>query len=165
LSILIKNGTVLTLNEKDAIIKDGALYIEENRIVDVGTTARLVKERRPDETVDAKGMVVMPGFVNCHTHSVASLVRGLGADLYLFDWMKKLKLPYYTAMKEGDAYNGSLLSYVENIKNGCTCIVDHYYPSRKNKKNVDSIAKAALDSGIRAVAGSVRRPTRCFWNR
>ncbi|HJX23273.1 MAG TPA: amidohydrolase [Candidatus Bathyarchaeia archaeon] len=138
------------MNKKDAIIMDGALYIEGDRIIDVGTTARLAKEHGPEDTIDAKGKIVMPGFVNCHSHSVASLVRGLGADMYLFDWMKKLKLPYYTAMRESDAYNGSLLSYVENIKNGCTCIVDHYYPSRENKKNVDSIAQAALDSGVRA---------------
>jgi 5-methylthioadenosine/S-adenosylhomocysteine deaminase len=138
------------MNENDAIIQDGTLFIEGDRISHVGKTTELIKEHKADEIIEAKGKVVMPGFVNCHSHSVASLVRGLGADLNLFDWMKKLKLPYYTEMNQKDAYSGSYLSYIENIKNGCTTIVDHYYPSRKNKKNIDGIAKAAGDSGIRA---------------
>lgn len=150
LSILIKNGTILTMNKKGEVIKNGALYIEDGLIRDVGLTSTVVKEHRADVVINAKGKLVMPGFVNAHSHSVASLVRGLGADLNLFDWMQKLKLPYYTEMNEEEAYWGALLSYLENIKNGCTCIVDHYYPSRMNRGNIDSLARAAKKSGIRA---------------
>ncbi|MFX1578882.1 MAG: hypothetical protein ACFFBJ_04490, partial [Promethearchaeota archaeon] len=66
-SILIKNGYVLTLNPKREIITDGALYIENDTITEIGRTGDL-KSRKPELVIDAKNKIVMPGLIDTHIH-------------------------------------------------------------------------------------------------
>jgi 5-methylthioadenosine/S-adenosylhomocysteine deaminase len=149
LSILIKNGIIVTVNENDQIIKNGALYVENDRIVDLGRTRDITKKHRADKVIDARKKLVMPGLINAHTHMVDSLARGLGADMALLDWLKDFLWPFFAEVTEDDAYAGALLGCLEAIKSGCTFVAENYYPPRERKHNIDRIAEAIDESGIR----------------
>lgn len=89
-SILIENGTVVTMSPHHGVIKDGAIYIEGPKIVDVGKTRDLEKAYRPDDAIDASNSVVMPGLVNSHAHFTSVLRRGVEDDLPLEQWLDTL---------------------------------------------------------------------------
>jgi cytosine/adenosine deaminase-related metal-dependent hydrolase len=74
---MVINGTVVTMNSQHQIIEDGAVLIEGERIVEVGKSDTLKKQFSSDVVVDAKDKVVLPGFVNVHTHLPSLFVRGV----------------------------------------------------------------------------------------
>ena len=90
-SILIKNGTLVTMDESDAII-DGDLLIRDGRVASVG-----VSEAGADVVIDASGCAVMPGFVQSHIHLCQTLFRGWADDLALIDWLKHRVWPMEAA--------------------------------------------------------------------
>ncbi|MEM2897033.1 MAG: amidohydrolase [Candidatus Bathyarchaeia archaeon] len=150
MSILIQNGTILTLNEDDKIIKNGAVFIDGGKIIEVGKTEEVTKKYKPEKIIDAKWKLVMPGFINAHTHMVYGLMRGLGSDLVLLEWLKKFTWPCLANINETDAYLETLLGCIENIKSGTTCAVENYYMAKNRRGNIDKVAEALIESGIRA---------------
>src|SRR5258707_14103613 len=82
--ILIKNGTIVTMDENDSIVR-GDLLIREGRIAEIGGLITA----GADETIDAHGCAVLPGFVQTHIHLFQTLFRGAGEDLALIDWLKE----------------------------------------------------------------------------
>jgi 5-methylthioadenosine/S-adenosylhomocysteine deaminase len=137
---------VITVDRERRIIQDGSILVEDGRITRVGKAAELAAARA-DRVIDARQMVVTPGFVNGHMHiSYAHPVRGifpddLGSPLpYVF----KLQM----AMTEEEEYYASLLGIVELLKNGTVCFVD---PG--STKFPDACLQAYEDSGIRVILG------------
>jgi 5-methylthioadenosine/S-adenosylhomocysteine deaminase len=157
--MLIKNGTILTMDEANTVIEDGALLIEGDRIKDVGTSAELAARYEPVAMIDAGGNLVIPGLVNAHTHGLFYLTRGLGMDGTLMDWLAGYIGPFFMQMSEEDAYIGALLSFLENITMGSTLVVDNFYAPGDRKHNADQVARAAEAVGIRAVLA------RCYVDR
>jgi len=150
LSILIRNGTILTLDKNNRIINDGAVFIDEGKIIEVGKTEEVSKKYKPEKILDAKWKLIMPGFINAHTHIVYGLMKGLGSDLVLLEWLKRFTWPCLANINEDDAYFATLLGCIENIKSGTTCIVENYYMAKNRKGNIDKVAEAIIKSGIRA---------------
>jgi len=74
---MVVNGTVVTMISRRQIIEEGAVLIEGDRIVEVGESDDLKKHFSSDVVVDAKDKVVLPGFVNVHTHLPSLFVRGV----------------------------------------------------------------------------------------
>jgi len=158
-SILVKNGIVLTVDQQNTIIKGGAVFIEGDRIADVGPSAGLEAQHEAEVTLDAGGNLVLPGLINAHTHGLFYLTRGLGMDGSLLQWLREYVGPFFMAMSEEDAYWGALLSFLENIRMGNTLVVDNFYAPGSRKHNADQVAKAAEQAGIRAVLA------RCYVDR
>ena len=73
-SLLITNGHLVTLDQEDRFIENGKVYIEENRIVEVGDFAS--DSYTPERTIDARGSLVMPGLINAHHHLYSTFARG-----------------------------------------------------------------------------------------
>src|ERR1043165_709879 len=90
-SILIKNGTLVTMDSLDRILR-GDLLIVHGRIVALGNT-----DQSADVVVDASGCAVIPGFVQTHVHLCQTLFRGAADDLALIDWLKKRVWPMEAA--------------------------------------------------------------------
>jgi 5-methylthioadenosine/S-adenosylhomocysteine deaminase len=150
MNILIHNGTILTMHE-GKVIRQGAIAIEEETIVDVGKTKELKsKYGRGYEKIDAKDKIVMPGFVNTHQHAAMSLLRGYADDLPLQEWLEKWIWPIEKHVTAHDIYVGALLTAVESIMGGTTTIntMYHYTPEENE-------AKAFADAGLRGVIGHV----------
>ncbi|MCK4634315.1 MAG: amidohydrolase [Candidatus Aenigmarchaeota archaeon] len=141
--MLIKNiRYIVTMDPQRRLIKDGAIFIEDNKIIDVGKN-EIYKKYKTDDVIDAKGMVAMPGLIKAHTHSPMTLMRGYIDDLPLIEWLQKL-WTFEAKLKPEDCYYGSLLACLEMISFGITTFSDMYlYPNE--------ILKAVEKSGLRAM--------------
>ncbi len=147
-STLITHGTIITMNPFRQILHDGTILVEGDRIAQIGPTASFAGFHADNE-VNATGQIVIPGLINCHTHTAYYIMRGLGMDRILLDWLQELVWPWLKEMTEEDAYTASLLGYVECLKSGTTCLVDNQNYPKYNPQNYDAAAQAALASGLR----------------
>ena len=141
---IIFNARILTMNEEMEIIKNGSILIEKNCIKEI----RPGKIEMPDaEYFDAEGMIVMPGFVNTHTHVPMTMLRGYADDLPLHTWLNDHIFPAEARMVTPEnVVIATRLAFIEMIKSGTTCFNDMYFFE-------DIIAVEARKAGIRAVVG------------
>jgi 5-methylthioadenosine/S-adenosylhomocysteine deaminase len=146
-SLRIDNARyILTLDGPRRIIADGSILVEGGRIARVGKAAEL-GGAAADRVIDARHLVVTPGFFNGHMHvSYAHPVRGifpddLGSPL---DHVFNLQ----AAMTEEEEYHASLLAILELVKNGTVCFLD---PG--STKFPDACLQAYEDAGIRVITG------------
>ncbi len=84
-TLLVKNGLIMTMDSERRIIEKGAVVIENDRIISVGKAKDVLKEHKPEFVIDAHNKVVIPGFVDTHSHLYQTLLKGLGDDLELID--------------------------------------------------------------------------------
>ena len=103
-----------------------------------------------DQILDARGMAVIPGLINAHTHLFQTFLRGLADDKPLLRWLEAAIWPGGLAMTENDFYLSALLGFVENIKCGATSILDQDYV-QTSANNMDMVAEAASKSGARVL--------------
>jgi len=68
MDFLIEGGTVITMNKEKAVVKNGVVVVEDDRIVDVGSSELMRKYPRY-EKIDAKRKLILPSLINCHTHA------------------------------------------------------------------------------------------------
>ncbi|MFQ6086589.1 MAG: amidohydrolase family protein, partial [Candidatus Bathyarchaeia archaeon] len=127
-SIMVKNGFIVTMDKSDRLLTDGAIYIEGQKIIDIGETRDLEKTYRADEVIDASNGVVMPGLVNSHVHFTSVLRRGVEDDLPLEQWLGTLPWhPLYTGtflhqqLSQKELAAAFRLVLLEMIKAGITC--------------------------------------------
>ncbi|MDN4073926.1 5'-deoxyadenosine deaminase [Fictibacillus terranigra] len=144
-SILIKNAEIVTMNEKDEIIR-GDLYIENNRIIDIGQSL----DYQADKTIDATNKTIIPGFIQTHIHLCQTLFRGQADDLELMDWLKQKIWPLEASHDEESLYYSALLGIGELLQSGTTTIVD-----METVSHADFAFQAIAKSGIRALSGKV----------
>ena len=145
--ILISNGVVLTMNESNQEIQDGAVAIVAEKITAVGQKDEF-SEWKISKHIDARGGIIMPGLVNTHTHAAMTCFRGIADDLPLMTWLDEHIFPAESKLDNQKVYSGSLLACAEMIMAGTTCFCDMYLFE-------DAVARAAKDAGIRAVVGEV----------
>lgn len=156
--LLIKNVKVIaTMDDKKTRIENGAIYIEDNVIKDVGTTEELEERylRTPNpelRTINATNKVALPGLINTHHHLYQTLNRNIPAvqDAELFDWIKILYEIWREITPEG-VYVSAQVGIGELLLTGCTTTVDQFYifPKDKPKDLIDYEIKAAKEIGIR----------------
>lgn len=139
---LFYNGTIITSNTKNEVFANGAIGIEGEKIVYVGTTPEDVASY--DEKIDLKGNILLPGLVNTHGHTPMSLLRGYADDLHLQTWLEDKIWPLEAKYTPEHAKWGAKLSILEMIRTGTTTFVDMY-------DNMDEIAKSVEEAGIRGV--------------
>ncbi|MBI4634222.1 MAG: amidohydrolase [Deltaproteobacteria bacterium] len=144
---IIAGGTILTLDERDTRIEDGALAIESDRIVGTGTSEEIKNQFAGRSLIDAKNCLVMPGLVNCHTHAAMTCFRGIADDRELMTWLHDIIFPLEAKHVDPElAYWGSLLACAEMIKSGTTTFCDMYVFE-------DETARAAKRAGMRCLLG------------
>ena len=137
---------VLTLDGARRIVQDGSILVRAGRIVRVGKAAEFADERA-DRVIDARRLLVTPGFVNGHLHvSYAHAVRGIFPDDLGSPLSHVFKLQM--AMTEDEEYWTTLLGLVELLQGGTVCFVD---PG--STKFPDACLQAYADAGLRVVIG------------
>jgi len=140
---------VVTLDRERRILRDGTIVVDDGRIVDVGKSDELRRKYAAEETVDASNKIVLPGFVDSHTHvSAEQLVRGIVPDdipgKQWFDWTSRI----YSEVKEEDEYYSSLISFIECVQTGTTTVCDG-----GTVHSLAQVARAMQSIGIRGVIG------------
>ncbi|SHH00211.1 amidohydrolase [Tepidibacter thalassicus] len=144
MKILIKNIDIIRCEEEVKVEKNVFVGIENDKIKFI--SKNFLEDFKFDYEIDGKNKLLMPGFVNSHTHLPMSILRSVGSDTSLMDWLYNYIFPTEKKLTKKHAYLGSLLTLVEMIKSGTTAINDMYFFA-------DEVAKAAYDSGIRASIG------------
>ncbi len=143
--LYVRNADVLvTMDDERREIADGALYVEDGRIVAVGTSAELAEQAdAADEVLDLSGHIVVPGLVNTHHHMFQSLTRALPAaqDAELFGWLSSL-YPVWARLTPPMIETSTLVAMAELILSGCTTSSDHLYIYPNGCRLDDSIAAA-----------------------
>lgn len=110
---------------------------------DIAQVGRVTE--RADQEVDARGCVVMPGLINCHTHVAMAVMRGMADDLRLEPFLERT-FALDSRRKAKDIETGALLGCTEMARSGTTCFVDLYYSE-------DIIARSVEKTGLRALLG------------
>jgi len=149
IDLLIVGGTIVTMDEARRVIEDGAVAIDEGRIVEVGGRAELSGKYTVSRanTIDAAGRVVIPGLINGHTHVPMTLFRGLADDLELNEWLTKYIFPAEAKnVTEEFVRVGTRLGLAEMMRGGTTTYADMYYFE-------DAIADETARAGMRGVLG------------
>ena len=119
----IINAKVITMDNKLNEVEDLDVVYENDTIIYVGKDYK----EEVDKTIDAKGKILMPGLINCHTHLGMSLFRGTNDNYTLTDWLNNYIWPIEDNMTDEDLYITTLVSCLEMIKTGTTCFNDMYF--------------------------------------
>jgi 5-methylthioadenosine/S-adenosylhomocysteine deaminase len=141
-SILIQNGFLITM-DADGSKYYGDIYIEGNKIKKIAPDI----QQDAETTIDASGMLILPGFVQAHIHLCQSLLRGQADDQPLLDWLDTITSLEFRHTPE-TLYASARIGIAEMIKSGTTSIID-----MGTLHHQDSVFQAIEESGIRAQAG------------
>lgn len=142
--ILIKGATIVPITGPDQIIQNGEIAIEGQYIVAVGPSGTVAADWQADKVIDGVNKLVIPGFVNCHTHAAMTFLRSYADDMPLMDWLNNKIWPAEEKLIPEDMYWATMLCAAEMIKSGTTTFLDMYF-------EMDKVAKAVEDSGMRAI--------------
>ncbi|MBQ3586038.1 MAG: amidohydrolase [Synergistaceae bacterium] len=135
---------------KDVYIADGSREKAErvHLLVSKGRIAEIIDAGKTppsaDKIISGRGkMAVIPGFVNAHTHAAMTLLRGLGEEAPLMEWLQNKIWPVEEKLTPDYIYWGTLSAMLEMLSAGTTCFADMYF-------EMDRVAEAVLGAGMRA---------------
>ena len=136
MSILIKNAQIWN---------GGQILPSQNLLIENGKIAKIDSlPMKAQRTIDAEEGLLIPGFVDAHTHLPMSLMRGSGEDMPLQKWLTERIFPLEAKLDDEAAYYGTMLSLIELARSGTTGLIDMYFFS-------EAIARAVEKSGMRAL--------------
>ena len=145
--LLISGGLILTMDGSRATYDDGAIAVKGDTIVAVGPRHEVEAKYSAPETIDAHGKMIVPGFINGHTHVPMTLFRGLHDDVTLDEWLRKYIFPAEARnVTEEFVRWGTRLAAAEQIRAGVTTFADMYYFE-------DAVAEETKAAGMRGVLG------------
>ena len=142
-SILIRNGTIVTMDTKGSIAQ-GDLLIRGGRIAGIGEGIGA----DADDTIDARDCAVLPGFIQTHIHLCQTLFRGAADDLALIDWLKERVWPMEAAHTKESIRASARLGIAELIKGGTTCAL-----TMETVRHTEEVLRVVDESGFRATVG------------
>jgi 5-methylthioadenosine/S-adenosylhomocysteine deaminase len=154
-TILLFNSEWL-IEDSERVRQNGAVYIEDNTITEVGETKELENRYRStaDESIDCSGTIVMPGLINAHNHVYEITERGLGKDYTMEDWLRYVIYPINKMLDSEDYYYAGLLACANAFQTGTTSLVDQL--TNFARFHADDDLRAFKEAGIRgAVARAV----------
>ena len=149
--VLFQNAVILTVDQSDTVFEHGALCVEDDTIRFVGKQEDVPASFQPDRIIDAKGSILMPGFVNAHCHSPMTMFRNYTSGLPLKQWMYERNRPLQQFVTREDIEACANLAYAEMIKSGTTCFAEMYMWG-------EALCELTCRSGLRAVVDGPYQP-------
>ena len=153
--MLITNANIITWESKNRILQNHAIYIESDRIKEIGTSTALTAKYPKAKTLDARGQYVMPGNICAHTHFYGAFARGLAipgpAPKDFPEILQKLWWPLDRSLDAEAIRLSALVCLVDAIKHGTTTLIDHHASPNYIDGSLDLIAEAVDSSGLRGV--------------
>jgi 5-methylthioadenosine/S-adenosylhomocysteine deaminase len=146
---IIEAGWVIPVEPAQLVLRDHAVVLSGERIQAI-LPSREARERHPHaRRVTLPGHALIPGLINLHTHAAMTLMRGLGDDLALMEWLNQRIWPAEMRLASPEfVYDGTLLACAEMLRGGVTCFNDMYFFP-------EAAARAALAAGMRAALGII----------
>jgi len=153
--MLITNANVVTWESPNRVLQNHAIYIESDRIKEIGTTKSLVTKYPKARAMDAGGQYVMPGNICAHTHFYGAFARGLAipgpAPKDFTEILQKLWWPLDRSLDAEAIRYSALVCLIDAIKHGTTTLIDHHASPNYIDGSLDIIADAVDKSGLRGV--------------
>jgi 5-methylthioadenosine/S-adenosylhomocysteine deaminase len=143
MSLLIRGGTVLTMNDRFDIVA-GDVSIRDGRIAAIAPSI----DGRHDRVVDARGGYVLPGLIQTHVHLCQTLFRGYADDLPLMDWLRQRVWPMEAAHTPDTLRAAARLATTELLAGGTTAVL-----TMETVHDTDAVFEAVAESGLRATIG------------
>lgn len=144
-NLILKNAFVLAMDPGFSQFPNGAVAVKGDSILAVGDEGEILKTFSAPDILDCGGKVLMPGFVNTHTHVPMTLLRGLSDDLRLDVWLLGYMMPVEREFVTPEFVAlGTKIACAELIRTGVTCFNDMYYYEQV-------VAETAAEIGLRAV--------------
>ena len=141
--LLLQHALVLTMDQKDTMFEDGFVLIRGGKIEAVGPSSQMPEHTGGLQAMDCRAKIVMPGFINTHSHLPMIVFRTLGDDIP--DRLNRYLFPLESrTMNREMAVAGANYAFMELLRGGVTTVFDSYYFE-------NDIAMAAEAAGIRAV--------------
>ncbi len=153
--MLIRNGTVLTFGSEPKLIENGAVAVEGDTIVAVGTTEELEAEygETAGDLIDASGKLIMPGLICAHGHFYGAFSRGMplncDAPSSFTEILERLWWRLDRALTLEDCTYSALLTLPGAIRAGTTTIIDHHASPNAIEGSLDAVAEATKRAGLR----------------
>ncbi|HEX4782703.1 MAG TPA: amidohydrolase [Candidatus Sulfotelmatobacter sp.] len=145
--LIVSGGIVVTMDGARRIVHGGSVAIKGDAIVAVGPQAEVEGRYQSAKTIDGRGKLVLPGFINGHVHVPMTLFRGLHDDVTLNDWLYKYIFPAEAKnVNEEFVRWGTRLAAAEQIRSGVTTFADMYYFE-------EAVAEETKAAGMRGVLG------------
>ncbi|MFW9852662.1 MAG: amidohydrolase [Candidatus Thorarchaeota archaeon] len=135
---------IISGSKCEKLIKNGAILIEDNKILEVDKASNVKKLLAGHDKLNRTNHTAIPSLINAHTHLPETLLRGICDSEKLVNWLYDYIWPFEMKMTKEDAYYGALLGCLELIESGIAGIIDQYFYA-------ESIEHAIKESGIRAL--------------
>ncbi len=153
--MLLFNATIITFDEENRILTDGAVHYDDAVIDAVGPSSHLQEQYAHDEQWDAGGLMLMPGQICAHTHFYGAFARGMyipGPPAKDFpEILEKLWWRLDKALDAKGVRSSAEVCLVDAIRNGTTTLFDHHASQNAIDGSLDTIADVVDNSGLRAV--------------
>ncbi len=150
--LLVLGGSVVTARTDGLVITDAGLAVSNGSILELGSRENIQSRFSAPRTISAEGMLIYPGLVDTHTHLYQTLLKGLGDDLPLMEWLDACTLPSIPHLTPRMCYVAAALGCIESLRSGCTTIFD-YMVDHPDTQVYDAILQAFEDVGIQGVLG------------
>lgn len=140
MTTLFQNVTAVLMDDQRTVLPNAYITVADGKI-------NTIEQKRPvgffDRVIDGTGKVLMPGFVNAHTHVPMTLMRGYGGGKNLQDWLNHYIFPAEARWDDRAIAAATALGLAEMIASGVTCIADMYM-------NCDTIIQQVMQAGLSA---------------
>ncbi len=143
-SLLIRNALILTMNDRFDVV-EGDVLVRDGRIAAVAPGAG---HEPADQTIDAAGRYLLPGFVQTHVHLCQTLFRGFADDLALLDWLRRRIWPMEAAHNEASLRASTRLAAAELLRTGTTTVL-----TMETVHDTDVVFDTLAATGLRATVG------------
>ncbi|WP_238626145.1 putative aminohydrolase SsnA [Aggregatilinea lenta] len=155
MALLVTHTRLITWDDPNSVIEDGALLIDGSTIRAVGASSELEAQYPDAERLDARGQLAMPGNICAHTHFYGAYARGLAipgpAPKDFPEILQRLWWPLDKALDEQSVRFSALVCLVDAIKHGTTTLIDHHASPNFIDGSLDVIADAVDEAGLRGV--------------
>ncbi len=153
--MIIHNARILTLDSANRVIDSGALRIRPDGAIDWLRSGELNRHDPPhdEQVIDARGRLLMPALINCHTHLYSTLARGLSLSSppprNFTGILRKLWWKLDRALSSEDIYYSALVALIDSARSGVATVVDHHSSPGTCALSLDVLAAALRQSGLR----------------
>ncbi len=153
--IIIKGGTVITIDPGRRIIEKGAVAITKDRIVAVGPARKVLKEHRARKVIDARGKVLMPGLIDTHGHGGTTLTKNIGEHISGAAWRTLQDHLLYRSVTEDYWHAEGRLMALERLKFGTTCFMHMFGTAPRGDDSIypEAHIRGIAEVGIRSFTG------------
>jgi 5-methylthioadenosine/S-adenosylhomocysteine deaminase len=145
-NLLIRNATILTMNDRWEVVEGGSVLVRDGVIVDVG--AHIEADAFTGTVIDAAQGYLLPGFVQTHIHLCQTLFRGSADDLALLEWLKARVWPLEAAHGPGTLRASTRLAVAELLRTGTTSVL-----TMETVHDTEAVLETLAETGIRATVG------------